>query len=138
MNNRRRGHNYEREIRKDSLSLGFEDLVTTRSESRNMDDRGVDLFTPHYSTTVCPYPFYGQCKLTTDKAPLNVHKLFTNEKLPKDKPFVVYNKVTHNTGKKFIEVGHYVTVDYDYFNFLLKNAYFNKAIYTITNVEETK
>lgn len=133
MNNRRRGHNYERDIRKDALSLGFEDVVTTRSESRNLDDRGVDLFTPHHSESKTPYPFYGQCKLTTEKNSLNVHKLFTNEKLPKDKPFVVYNLVTHNTGKKFVKTGHYVTVDYDFFNYLVKKAYFEKPIYTLKN-----
>jgi Holliday junction resolvase len=42
-NNRRKGHNYERELRKEFVELGFTECVTSRFGSKMMDDRGIDL-----------------------------------------------------------------------------------------------
>ena len=41
--NRNRGHNYETKIAKELRDLGFKGIVTSRSESKRMDDNKVDL-----------------------------------------------------------------------------------------------
>lgn len=42
-NNRRRGHDYERELAQEYRDLGWEDCTTTRYSSRKKDDAGIDL-----------------------------------------------------------------------------------------------
>lgn len=125
MNNRNRGHNYERKIVKFYRDLGFEDVVTTRSESRRMDDKKVDIFTPHHSSAKTPLPFYVQCKLSTGKRMINYHQLFTFEDLPKDKPYIIHHKIADKKEKKFIPVGEYVIMSSDFYEKLLQKAYKN-------------
>lgn len=40
---RNKGHNYEREIRKEFVELGFKKCVTSRYGSKMLDDKGIDL-----------------------------------------------------------------------------------------------
>jgi Holliday junction resolvase len=123
MNNRNRGHNYERKIVNFYKELGFEDVVTTRSESKRMDDKKVDVFTPHYSNAQRPLPFYVQCKLSTDKRMINYHQLFSFEHLPKDKPYIVHHKVASKKTNKFVQAGEYVIMSSDFYKELIKLAY---------------
>lgn len=41
--NRRKGHDYERELVKDFKNLGFKNCVTSRYGSKMLDDQGIDL-----------------------------------------------------------------------------------------------
>lgn len=41
--NKRRGNGYERQIAKELRELGFEQVVTSRSESKSTDDNKVDI-----------------------------------------------------------------------------------------------
>ena len=43
---RRRGNNYELKIAHELEELGYEEVLTSRSESKRMDDAGVDLIIP--------------------------------------------------------------------------------------------
>ena len=40
---RNKGSNYERQIRNEVIALGYTKAVTSRSESRNADDKGIDI-----------------------------------------------------------------------------------------------
>ena len=123
MNNRTRGHNYERQTVRFYKDLGFEDVVTTRSESRRMDDRKVDIFTPHHSSVSNPLPFYVQCKLSTEKRMINYHELFKYEELPRDKPYIIHHKVSERKNTKFIAAGEYVVMSLNFYEDLIKKAY---------------
>jgi Holliday junction resolvase len=56
-NNRRRGNDYERQIAKELRDLGFSGVVTSRSESKAMDDKKIDLIDKEDKL-----PFYTQIK----------------------------------------------------------------------------
>ena len=56
-NNKRRGSDYERQIAKELRELGFSGVVTSRSESKAMDDMKVDLIDKEGKL-----PFYSQIK----------------------------------------------------------------------------
>ena len=126
MNNRTRGHNYERKTVRFYKDLGFEDVVTTRSESKRMDDKKVDVFTPHYSNVSNPLPFYVQCKLSTEKRMINYHELFNFENLPKDKPYVIHHMVAERQNTKFTKKGEYAIMSLDFYEELIKKAYQNE------------
>jgi hypothetical protein len=110
-NNRTAGNNYEREIRLELRELGFNDVETSRAESRNMDNRGVDLF----GTSM---PFYVQCKNYTKYPDINA--LLTSELLPTDKPLVVFHKKTKKSNTRFMTQGEYVYMTKEYFYSLIK------------------
>ena len=42
INKRDKGHAYERKLGKELIELGYKDCVTSRSESRNTDNQGID------------------------------------------------------------------------------------------------
>jgi len=83
INARQKGHAYERKVAQEMRDLGFEKCLTSRLESKRMDDAGVDLC---YTD-----PFYIQLK-ATENYPKFHHLLF--EKMPQedDKINVVMNK----------------------------------------------
>lgn len=110
-NNRTAGHNYERLCVKRLKELGFDDAVTSRAESRNMDNKGVDIFGSSL-------PFHIQCKNSVKE--VKYHKLMSEERLPTDKPFVIFHKKTRRTEKNFILEGEYVIMKYDTFEKLLR------------------
>ena len=79
--NRRRGNDYERKIAKELRELGFSGVVTSRSESKNMDNNKVDLI-----DTENKLPCYIQLKKTTSTPQyFSIQKETT---VPKDK-FVI-------------------------------------------------
>lgn len=81
-NNRRRGNTYETKIAKELRELGFDEVKTSRSESKSMDDKKVDLVDP-----TGKLPFYPQIKKT-----INTPDYFGIRKACplKDKPFVLF------------------------------------------------
>jgi len=115
-NNRNRGNSYERVKRLELISCGYKDVVTTRSESRNMDALGIDLMGQSL-------PFYVQCKLSNNRA-FNHHKWYKErlERLPTDKPTFIFNKITSKSKSgRFMEDGEYVTLRINDFYKLLKH-----------------
>ena len=87
--NRVNGHNFEREIRKKWYEAGWLHVVTSRSESKNADDNGLDL--------VHTAPFAVQCKYSKVRPNYieilaNMPTVFKNllfHKQPKGKTYVV-------------------------------------------------
>lgn len=78
---RQKGHTYELQIRDYFRELGFNDCVSSRSESKNLDDKGVDL--------VYTGDFYVQCKAVENLG--SIHKIL--DAMPKtDKMNVVFHK----------------------------------------------
>jgi len=84
---RRKGHDYERKIRKEFIELGYIDCNTSRYESLKLDAQKVDLT----NTGI----FYVQCKAV--ERGINYHKLL--ESMPKSKKI---NSVFHKKDRKEI------------------------------------
>jgi hypothetical protein len=108
MSNRNRvaGHNYERQIVNELKSIGFEDVVTARAESRNMDDKGVDIFGSSL-------PFFVQCKNSQNYP--KIHELLSSELVPKEKPLIVFHKKTKKHNTRFITQGEYIYLNKEVF-----------------------
>ena len=84
--NRRAGHTFERTLIKEFKDLGFIQCCSSRSESKNMDDKGIDLcFTD---------PFQIQAKNV--KTSIQYEK--TLDRMPKGKG--KYNVVIHKKERK--------------------------------------
>ena len=81
INARKKGHAYELVVRDFFKDLGFTECVSSRSESKNLDDKGVDL--------VYTGPFWVQCKAVENLG--SIHNILA--KMPKDnKMNVVFHK----------------------------------------------
>ena len=120
--NRNRGNGYERTIVKELKELGY-DAVTSRAESRNMDNRGIDIFSPPYCSN--PLPVHIQCKNTV----INPHyeDLLTSELLPNDKPTVVVHRKTKKANTRFVTQGDYVLMKKsDFYNIIEKLKNYDK------------
>lgn len=122
--NRVAGHNLERLIVKELKELGY-DAVTARAESRNMDNRGIDIFSPPYCSN--PLPVHIQCKNTV----INPHyeDLLTLELLPNDKPTIVIHRKTKKANSRFVTQGDYV---------LMKKSDFYSIIEKLKNYDKIK
>ena len=95
--NRTAGHAYELQIVNELKEMGY-DAVTSRAESRNLDNKGVDIVTD--------FPFHIQCKNSANNP--DYHKLHESDLLPEDKPFAVFHKKTERKGNVFRKQGEYV------------------------------
>jgi D-arabinose 1-dehydrogenase-like Zn-dependent alcohol dehydrogenase len=81
INARKKGHSYELLIRDFFKELGYTDCVSSRSESKNLDDKGVDL--------VFTGSFWVQCKAVENLG--SVHAIL--DRMPKDdKMNLVFHK----------------------------------------------
>lgn len=78
---RNKGHRYETKIAQELRKLGFTDVVTSRSESKSMDDKKVDLVDRSGKL-----PCYIQLKNTVNTPQYHAIK---KECPLKDKPFIV-------------------------------------------------
>lgn len=120
--NRTAGHNYELEVIK-SLKHLYPDAVSSRSESKNLDNKQVDIC---YTGT-----YHIQCKNMTTKPDYHV---ILNE-MPKDKVPIIFHKKTKKKegGTNFISQGEYVIMKAeDFIRLLEKNS---NTIFTPTNNE---
>lgn len=89
INTREKGAKFELAIRDEFRKLGWDKAVSSRSESKNKDDQGVDLcFTD---------PFNVQCKAVENLGP--VHKVLAA--MPKDSN---YNLVFHKKNRQGVVV----------------------------------
>ncbi|MBQ0113514.1 MAG: hypothetical protein KBT03_10320 [Bacteroidales bacterium] len=109
---RARGVEYEQRIAKELRELGFPGVVTSRAESKNMDDNKIDLI-----DTEGKLFFYPQLKRT-----LKCPNYFTiAEQCPlKDKPFVVFWNYQIPTEKTFRSGGELVMLPKQFFYDLIK------------------
>ena len=78
---RTKGHSYETKIAKELRELGYEGIVTSRSESKSTDDKKVDLI-----DTQNQFPYYVQLKCTQNTPAY--HQISAECPL-KDKPFIL-------------------------------------------------
>lgn len=77
---RQKGHSFELQIRDFFRELGYQDCVSSRSESKTLDDKGVDLcYTGDYHV---------QCKATEQLG--SVHKVLSG--MPNEKINLVFHK----------------------------------------------
>lgn len=100
--NRINGHNYEREIRKKWYEAGWIHVVTSRSESKNADDQGLDL--------VHTAPFGIQCKYSKTRP--NYINILSN--MPTMLKNILFHKIPR--GKT------YITMEEDTFWEILKHV----------------
>lgn len=100
-NNRTSGNNYERKIVNELKEIGFNDVVTSRAESRNMDAKKVDVFGKSL-------PVHIQCKNTKDNFKIADYYNENKDIFPTDKPVVIFHKKTKKAKTKFISEGEYV------------------------------
>lgn len=112
-NSRRRGIAYEQQIAKELRELGFEGVVTTRSESKSLDDKKIDLTDPTNKLF-----FHSQLK-RTQQCP-NWFKIEAECPL-KDKPFIIFWNAQVPTDKTFRSLGEIVMLPKSFFYELIKN-----------------
>ncbi len=110
---RARGIAYEQQIAKELRGLGFEGVVTSRSESKAMDDKKIDLIDPTNKLF-----FYCQLK-KTQQCP-NWFKIESECPL-KDKPFIIFWNGQIPTEKTFRSLGEIVMLPKAFFYELIKN-----------------
>ena len=111
--NRQAGNNYERKIVLELKELNF-DVVTSRAESKTMDNKKVDIFSPLGVDNVLT--FYIQCKNSKNKP--DYHKIITE--MPKDRTPVIFHKQTHKVNTTFVTDGEYVIMKKEAFYKLIK------------------
>ena len=110
---RARGVEYEQRIAKELRELGF-DVCTSRSESKAMDDKKVDLIDKDGKL---PYLQLKRTIKTPDYFSIKKECPLT------DKPFcIIWNKQV-GTEKTFRSVGELVMIDKDFFYQLIKKYY---------------
>jgi len=110
--NRTAGIRAEQRIAKELRDLGFDGVVTTRAESKNLDDKGVDLMQLPTSLIILP------CHIQVKKT-INTPKISEILK-PMDKPLILLHIKEEKKGSRFYEVGDYVYMDKSFFYQLLK------------------
>lgn len=99
INARKKGHSFELIVRDIFRDLGFADCVSSRSESKNMDDKGVDLC---YTG-----PFYVQAKAVENLGSL--HKVLSG--MPKeDKMNLVFHKRNRQGVIVAMEADTFITI----------------------------
>ena len=116
-NNRNRGNSLERSYRLKLIELGYKDVTTTRNESRSMDALGIDLMGNSL-------PFYVQVKSTNNRI-FNHKKWYDerDEKLPVDKPTIVFNRITKKSEKgRFMTDGEFVVLKLEDFLNMIDNG----------------
>jgi hypothetical protein len=104
INARKKGHGYELLIRDFFKDLGYSDCVSSRSESKNLDDKGVDL--------VFTGPYWVQCKAVESLG--SIHKIL--DSMPKEEKL---NLVFHKRNRQ----GTIVAMDIESFKVLAKSYY---------------
>jgi hypothetical protein len=114
--NRRRGQKYEVKIVKELKEItGDEELCTSRSESKKLDDKKIDIADPNNIL-----PFY--CQMKSTQATPQIKKL--NEEVGlKDKPLVIFWNAQEAKDKKQVSVGEYCIVPKKLFYDILKEYY---------------
>lgn len=114
---RNKGHSYETKIAKELRELGYDGVVTSRSQSKRMDDMKIDLIDLNDKL-----PFYCQLKCTSNVP--NYFKIRSQCPLT-DKPFVLFfNRQEVKDGQvNMSSAGEVVMVDKEFFYKLLNKIH---------------
>ena len=110
--NRQRGNTYERKIAQELRDLGFNGVVTSRSESKTMDNNKVDLI-----DTDNKLPVMIQLKKTTTTP--QYFSIVKETTVPKEKFVIIWNK-QKNVNDRFLSEGEVVMISKDLFYQLIK------------------
>lgn len=111
-----KGNKYELKIVKELKELtGDNDLCTSRSESKKLDDAKIDIADPNGILD-----FYVQCKATKNTPSI---KKINDEVGKKDKPLAIFWNAQENREVNIISVGEYVIIQKNFFYDLLKIKY---------------
>lgn len=117
--NRKRGHNYETKIVRELKDITKDEaLCTSRSESKSLDDKKIDVADPNNVL-----PFYCQMKATQAVPPI---KKINEEVGLKDKPLVIFWSAQEARDKNQVSVGEYCIVPKSLFYDLLSSYYSDK------------
>lgn len=116
-NSRARGNGYEVSIVNELKAIGY-DAVTSRAESRNMDAKKVDIFSPEGSEN--PLPINIQCKNTKENFKVGDYYEENKDIFPKGKPLVIFHKKTKKAKTNFLEQGQFVYLQKSDFLEILK------------------
>ncbi len=112
--NKNRGKKYELKIIKELKEVtGDNDLCSSRSESRALDNAKIDIFDTNNTL-----PCYIQCKAT--QATPNIHKI-CQEVGKTDKPLVIVWGKQEMRNSNQITVGEYCLMPKNFFYKLIKN-----------------
>lgn len=118
--NRRRGYSYECKIVKELKEItGDEDICTSRSESKKLDDKKIDICDPNNVL-----PFYCQMKAT--QATPQIKKINKEVGL-KDKPLVIFWNAQEPKDKKQVSVGEYCIIPKKLFYDMLQLYYVSQT-----------
>lgn len=117
--NRTAGILGELKIVHELTDLGFDKVVTTRSESKRLDDMGVDIM--QLPSPLFPLPCYFQSKKAL-KAPT-----FDLVEAELDKPLVVIYMKQEKKGSRFFTVGEYAIMKKEFLYKLLQYVPNNSA-----------
>ena len=105
---RNRGHAYERKIVNELKNItGDEDLCTSRSESKKLDDMKIDIADPNNTLS-----FYCQIKSTQQTPQIKKINLEVGKK---DKPLVIFWNAQESRDAKQISVGEYCILRKEFF-----------------------
>ena len=105
---RNRGHAYERKIVNELKNItGDEDLCTSRSESKKLDDMKIDIADPNNTLS-----FYCQIKSTQQTPQIKKINLEVGKK---DKPLVIFWNAQESRDAKQISVGEYCILPKEFF-----------------------
>ena len=112
---RRKGHEFERKIAQELRDLGYTGVVTSRSESKSMDDKKVDLIDTENRLKCL-------LQLKSTQATPNYFKI--REECPiKDAPFCIIWRKIKPTQSTFRSDGELVMLDKDFFYKLIQKYY---------------
>ena len=111
--NRTAGNGLERKYVNEIKALGFPGMVTSRSESRGLDARKVDIF-----DLDDVFPYYIQVKNMVQN--LNYHRMFEDETRDRRKPYIIMHQKTKKKGNRFYREAEYVIMEKETFYELLR------------------
>jgi len=107
--NRTAGHNYERQIVNELKNMNMF-CVTSRSESRNMDNKGIDIFGDELLHDI-------QCKIKKSISKREINNILLNTGRD-EKDLVIFHKHVKRSEKGiFLPQGEFV--------YMKKNTYYN-------------
>ena len=113
--NKQRGSNFERQIAKELRELGFSGCVTSRSESKSVDDNKVDIIDKNKEL---PFDMQIQTKKTSSTPSyFGIREQSTVD----DETFVIIWSKTERRGEKMMTVGDCVMLPKSLFYKLIKN-----------------
>lgn len=124
--NRTAGIRAEQQIVRELKELGFDKVVTTRLESKRMDDLGVDVI--QLPDPSIPLPCYLQIKKTLQTPSVDLLKVDVG------KPLAIIYQKQQKKGSRFYTSGEYAIMDKDLFYKLLKYVY--SQLRTVRTTEE--